>query len=175
MTLGLFVSTVQAPVFHKSHYTHKQNIKENQVIDIEFIVIKKLKPTTYNNRYYVKLTKIGSTAVSGMLLLNVSKDSTIVDFKVNNRIATSTFIKAINTPLNPFQFNYKKYLRHKGIYHQISLKNEIILIASKQNNSLTGYAEEIRDYLSWGLNKQTFKPIEIAFLKALLLGQRQDI
>tara|TARA_B110000238_G_scaffold120610_1_gene130635 strand:- start:1719 stop:3770 length:2052 start_codon:yes stop_codon:yes gene_type:complete len=175
VTLGLFVSTVQAPVFHKSHYTHKQNIKENQVIDIEFIVIKKLKPTTYNNRYYVKLTKIGSTAVSGMLLLNVSKDSTIVDFKVNNRIATSTFIKAINTPLNPYQFNYKKYLRHKGIYHQISLKNEIILIASKQNNSLTGYAEEIRDYLSGELNKQTFKPIEIAFLKALLLGQRQDI
>ena len=42
VTLGLFVSTVQAPVFHKSHYTHKQNIKENQVIDIEFIVIKKL-------------------------------------------------------------------------------------------------------------------------------------
>ena len=45
----------------------------------------------------------------------------------------------------------------------------------KEANSLTAYAEEIRDYLNIELKKLAFKPVEIAFLKALLLGQRQDI
>ena len=173
--LGLLLSKIHSPKFHQSHYTHLDKLTENHLFELEFVVEKKLKPTIYNHRYYVKIIRIDSIPVSGTLLLNLSKESTIERFSVNSSITTVSSINDIYPPLNPYQFNYKNYLKNHGIYHQITLKEEIVFTGLKKANSLTAYAEEIRDYLNIELKKLAFKPIEIAFLKALLLGQRQDI
>ena len=173
--LGLLLSKIHSPKFHQSHYTHLDKLTENHLFELEFVVEKKLKPTIYNHRYYVKIIRIDSIPVSGTLLLNLSKESTIERFSVNSSITTVSSINDIYSPLNPYQFNYKNYLKNHGIYHQITLKEEIVFMGLKKVNSLTAYAEEIRDYLNIELKKLAFKPIEIAFLKALLLGQRQDI
>ena len=173
--IGIIVSKTHSPKFHKSHYTHLEKLKENNLFELEFLVEKKLKSTIYNHRYYVKLIRIDSKPVSGTLLLNLNKESTIERLSVNSRITTVSSINDIYPSLNPYQFNYKNYLKNHGIYHQITLEEEIIFMGLKEANSLTAYAEEIRDYLNIELKKLAFKPVEIAFLKALLLGQRQDI
>ena len=105
----------------------------------------------------------------------MSKKSHQTDFNVNEKILTSTFLQEVNGPLNPYQFNYKKYLKRLGIYHQVFLRDEIILVIPQSPNSITDYAETIREALNKRLQKLPFKPIELAFIKALLLGQRQDI
>ena len=105
----------------------------------------------------------------------MSKKSHQTDFNVNEKILTSTFLQEVNGPLNPYQFNYKKYLKRLGIYHQVFLRDEIILVIPQSPNSITDYAETIREAFNKRLQKLPFKPIELAFIKALLLGQRQDI
>ena len=173
--VGVFISKLHAPTFSKSHYSHQEAIEDYQSHQLEFLIKKRLKPTTYNQRYYAELIKIDSIRVSGTLLINLSKKSHQTDFNVNEKILTSTFLQEVNGPLNPYQFNYKKYLKRLGIYHQVFLRDEIILVIPQSPNSITDYAETIREALNKRLQKLPFKPIELAFIKALLLGQRQDI
>ena len=173
--LGVFVSKIHLPTFSKSHYSHLKNITNDGLHQLEFVIKKRLKPTTYNHRYYVELIKIDSTHVSGTLLVNLSKESTTANFNVNEKILTSTVLQEVKMPLNPYQFNYKTYLKRLGIYHQIYLKNEIVLAIAQSPTSITAYAETIREALNKRLEQLPFKAIERAFIKALLLGQRQDI
>ena len=52
------------------------------------------------------------------------------------------------------------------IYHQVFLRDEIILVIPQSPNSITDYAETIREALNKRLQKLPFKPIELAFIKA---------
>ena len=174
LCLGVFTSKIQSPTFSKFHYSHL-NSSNDSLHALEFIVEKRLKPTTYNQRYYGKLIKIDSSPVNGTLLINLSKTSTIDNLIVNTRVLVKTKIKTVHEPLNPYQFNYKKYLKREGIYNQIFLNNDVVLRIRKSPKTIAGYAEEIREYLNNRLQQQPLSPIELAFIKALFLGQRQDI
>ena len=173
--LGVFVSKIHLPTFYKSHYSHQEMISGDRLHQLEFVIKKRLKPTTYNYRYYVELIKIDSTLVSGTLLINLSKESTTANFNVNEKILTTAALEEVKAPLNPYQFNYKNYLKRLGIYHQVYLRNQVVLAIPQSPNSITDYAETIREALNKRLEQLPFKAIELAFIKALLLGQRQDI
>ena len=173
--LGIFISKIQSPTFSKSHYSHLETTADERLHELEFVIKKRLKPTTYNHRYYVELLKVDYTSVSGSLLVNLSKESPTANFNVNEKILTVASLKEVNTPLNPYQFNYKNYLKRLGIYHQVFLKDQVTFAIPQAPTTITGYAETIREALNKGLHQLPFKPIERAFIKALLLGQRQDI
>lgn len=153
----------------------ERKVSAERLHDLEFIIKKRLKPTTYNQRYYVQLLKIDSIPVSGLLLVNLSKTSTKEDLTVNARVLVKTLIKPIHKPLNPYQFNYKNYLKRLGIYRKVFLKEHVVLVIPQSPKTITGYAQSIRNNLNKRLETLSLKPIERAFVNALFLGQRQDI
>lgn len=173
--IGVFISKIQSDTLPESHYTHLDSITDERLHDLEFIIKKRLKPTTYNQRYYVQLLKIDSIPVSGLLLVNLSKTSTKEDLTVNARVLVKTLIKPIHKPLNPYQFNYKNYLKRLGIYRKVFLKEHVVLVIPQSPKTITGYAQSIRNNLNKRLETLSLKPIERAFVNALFLGQRQDI
>ena len=173
--IGVFISKIQSATLPESHYTHLDSITDERLHNLEFIIKKRLKPTTYNQRYYVQLLKIDSIPVSGLLLVNFSKTSTKEDLTVNARVLVKTLIKPIHKPLNPYQFNYKNYLKRLGIYRQVFLKEHVVLVSPQSPKTITGYAQSIRNNLNKRLEILSLKPIERAFVNALFLGQRQDI
>jgi len=173
--IGVFISKIQSATLPESHYTHLDSITDERLHNLEFIIKKRLKPTTYNQRYYVQLLKIDSIPVSGLLLVNLSKTSTKEDLTVNARVLVKTLIKPIHKPLNPYQFNYKNYLKRLGIYRQVFLKEHVVLVIPQSPKTITGYAQSIRNNLNKRLETLSLKPIERAFVNALFLGQRQDI
>jgi competence protein ComEC len=173
--IGVFISKIQSATLPESHYTHLDSITDERLHNLEFIIKKRLKPTTYNQRYYVQLLKIDSIPVSGLLLVNFSKTSTKEDLTVNARVLVKTLIKPIHKPLNPYQFNYKNYLKRLGIYRQVFLKEHVVLVSPQSPKTITGYAQSIRNNLNKRLETLSLKPIERAFVNALFLGQRQDI
>lgn len=173
--LGLFVSKIQSPTFSNSHYLHQIKSTTDDLHELEFVVQKRLKSNLYNHRYYVELIRIDSVYGSGTLLLNVSKESVETEFKNNSRVITSTAIQEVKKSLNPYQFDYRNYLKRHGIYNQISIRNEPVLVIEQAPKTVRAYAETFREQLIHKLQKQPFSPSESAILKALLLGQRQDI
>ena len=66
-------------------------------------------------------------------------------------------------------------MKRQGIFYQVFLKDQAILAIPQSPKTITGYAETIREVLHKHLEQLPFKVIERAFIKALLLGQRQDI
>ena len=173
--LGVFSSKIHHPSFSKTHYSHLESFSDHEFHQLEFVIKKRLKPTAYYHRYYVELQKIDSALVSGTLLMNLSKDSTVASVNVNAKILTTAILQKVKSPLNPYQFNYKNYLNRLGIYHQVFLKNQKVFAIPQSPKTLTGYAQAVREVLNKRLQKLPFEPIERALINALLLGQRQDI
>src|SRR5690606_4700208 len=103
------------------------------------------------------------------------KDTVQKSLKVDDIFIAKTTFKAINPSLNPNQFDYKKFLEKKYIYHQISTNYHSLLKVASNKQTLSGTADAIRNQINSKLKKYPFAVDELAIINALLLGQRQDV
>ncbi|GAA4238183.1 ComEC/Rec2 family competence protein [Postechiella marina] len=157
------------------HYSNNLTPNKDSLNTITFKIRTLLKPNNYYNKYIVNVLKIDNKRASGKLLLNIKKDSLFNTLDTDDIFTAKTTLKSIYPPLNPGQFNYKKYLREKYIYDQITTTNTSLLKLNAKHTTLFGIANNIRKYINKKLKPYNFKPDEIAIINALLLGQRQDV
>lgn len=177
--LMIFVGVLTAS-FHNqknfsNHYSKFISVEKDSLETVTFRIREVLKPGNYYDKYVIDLLRINDETVSGKSLLNIQKDSMQSALKVDEVIIGNMGFQNLIPPLNPHQFDYKKYLEKKYIYHQIFAKNESLLKISSDTHTLFGIADNIREHINLKLKPYHFKPDEIAIINALLLGQRQDI
>ncbi len=158
----------------KQHYTNYLGSISDSIA-IEFRVREILKPGNFYDKYVIDIIRFDSIQATGKILLNVAKDSTKSRFEVDENFFSITLINELVPPSNPYQFNYKDYLKKKYIYHQLYVTNEELLQLPRSQPSISGIAHTIRKFLIQKLEQKNFEPSELAVIKALLLGQRQDI
>lgn len=175
MSIGVLTLNINNQLNFKDHYSKKDIVIIDTVYSINFRIREVLKPSLYHDKYIIDVLKLNTETVSGKLLLNVEKDSTKVNLKVDEILLTLSNFQELNTPLNPHQFNYKSYLQKKHIYHQLYITNTQLLKISTQKHTLFGYASQLRERINKNLKQSNFKEDELAIINALLLGQRQDI
>ena len=77
--------------------------------------------------------------------------------------------------MNPFEFNYREYLKKQNIHHQIILSVTDFIRKNARRKSLRGFAYVIRKRIDQKLENQNLSKEVIAIFNALLLGQRQGI
>jgi len=175
ISIGVLTANINNQLNFKNHYSHQEILSIDTTYTIDFRIREILKPGNYHDKYVVDLLKINNTHVSGKLLLNVEKDSTKANLKVDDILITNSNFKALNLPLNPHQFNYKSYLHKKHIYHQLTVTNIELLKIQTKKHTLFGYASKLRERINTNLKQYNFKDNELAIINALLLGQRKDI
>jgi len=122
--IGIAAITFKKDLLKKNHYTHFLSDNYRSIIEIDDI----LKPNSYYENYNAKVIQLNSKKVFGKIKVNVYKDSIKERFKVGDQIVLIQKFDAIQPPLNPYQFNYKNYLKNKQIYHQVSIKITSIYI-----------------------------------------------
>ena len=108
----------------------------------------------------------------GKAILYLAKDSLFSTLLYSDKLAVKGDWKAIPTPTNPAQFDYKNYLFNNGITAQQYLKQENWnFISSSENFSIRKYAfvyqKKLLDILA-----DNFKGEELAVISALLLGHK---
>ncbi|HSV88786.1 MAG TPA: ComEC/Rec2 family competence protein [Bacteroidales bacterium] len=60
----------------------------------------------------------GAMAVQGRLMLYLQKDSLAAVIRYGDLLLIENSFQEISTPKNPHEFNYKRFLANKNIYHQ---------------------------------------------------------
>ena len=79
-------------------------------------------------------------------------------------------------PLNPAEFNYKKYLANKNIYHHTYLyPGQYAVVQQNQGNALIAYALKLRKALVKKLQAGISNPNAAAVASTLILGYRADL
>ncbi|PNQ75233.1 competence protein [Hanstruepera neustonica] len=175
ISIGILIVNFHNQQNQKKHYNHFYDYENPNDSQIILSIREQLKPTTYHDRYIANIIQIDSGLVHGKVQLNISKDLTNSKLPVDHQILISSKLQALKPPLNPFQFNYKAYLENKNIHAQINSDHNSLTVLKTTNPSVLGFANTIRQSIITKLENYNFRPEELAVIKALLLGYRQDI
>ena len=175
-TLGIATAYLHQPKNQPQHYIKLQTA-EADVIQIRVIEI--LKPNLYNQPYIAEVETIflgkNSIPAKGKVLLNISKDSIQQDIKSGMKLLVPGKLTNIAEPLNPYRFNYRKFMQKQKVEKQLQLrKTEIQILPHTEKRLLTQFSN-FREHLIQNLSEAKFSKDELAIMQALLLGQRQDI
>jgi competence protein ComEC len=172
-SLGFANYQLRQPHFQTQHFSHFYDVTTSEVLQLK--VTEVLKPDRFYHKYFVNLFQLDTVTVNGEILLKVRKDTTTPIFHVDNLLLIRAAINPIDPPLNPYQFDYKKYLHHQGVFHQTTVSETHILAATKGTASLKGISEKIRGHFIQKLAETPIEPQQRAIMQALLLGERKDI
>ncbi|WP_158974466.1 ComEC/Rec2 family competence protein [Cellulophaga sp. L1A9] len=170
--IGYLSITLAYPTNKPSHYLKSDNIIQKE---LRLKITDVLKSNTFSDRYYADIIEIDKRTTSGKIVVTISKDSTTSLLKIDDELITYNSLKNIKPPLNPHQFNYKKYLEGLGVLDQVYLKNTDYISLEKPNRTVYGLAANWRNTILTKLKKEGFTPENLSVIQALLLGQRNDI
>jgi competence protein ComEC len=173
--IGIASITLNKEINNNRHYSNIQEFSEVVPLEAILKIKKELKPSAYFKKYEAIVKLINNEHCIGKILVNVKKDSTVKVLKVDDEILTTTQFFEIQNSQNPYEFNYRDYLKNQQIYHQVSISKESFLIKPNPKSTIYGIAANIRFQINKSLIKSGFKNDELALINALLLGQRQTI
>ncbi|HSM64403.1 MAG TPA: ComEC/Rec2 family competence protein, partial [Gillisia sp.] len=174
--LGLLTVYTHIPENNPKHYINlDQPTKKDNSSLLIADVAEVLKPGLFQDRYILKLRLHDTINAEGSLLLNISRDQTLPRLKIGQRLAIKGNLEDIKGNLNPYQFDYSRYMKTLGVYKQLNLSSDQFEILPDSEISLFYYAGKLRAKIISKLKNQDFSPDELAVIQALLLGQRQEL
>ncbi|MDB4583616.1 ComEC family competence protein [Draconibacterium sp.] len=140
------------------------------------------KPQEKQNSYKSILKISAIKTMDSVIITNLK---TLVYFEKNDRaknLEPGEKVALKNTPQivknygNPFEFNYKNYLAHKKIYHQVYLSSDSWeIIELPKDPSIKIFAEQIREKLITVYRNQRLGANELEILSALTLGYKRGL
>lgn len=172
MDAGMLTFVMHYPLHHQNHYNHSISKGEKYIIRGEITEI--LKPNNYSHKYFLQLQSLNSTPVDGKVMVNFSKRNPEEPPTIGTQIRAYCEIKALIKPNNPNQFNYADYLEKKDVFHQIYLENSNFTFIGI-HHGLSYHLQKTREKIIENFKAHEVSPEALEILKALLLGQKQDV
>ena len=172
VVLGMVSFTLSQPKIKPNYYGKHITTTPSTY---HFKIKETLPPTAFGNRYIAKVLSVNQYATSGAILVYTPTDSANTTLKVDQEFIFYGNSSPINGPKNPYQFDYKKYMDHQGIHYQVSTSEEQIILLEQGSTTMYGWAASLRERITESLQKHGFQGQELAIIKALLLGEKQDI
>ncbi len=172
--IGVVHFQLNDPQHTKRHFSHFHT--PETYFQIELKIVEQLKSDSYHNKYIIDVIGLGNTSVTGKALLQIRKDTAqFIDHFIDDRLLISAQISEIRPALNPNQFDYSKYMRTKGVFHQIRIWPRDILQYNSGKTSLRGIAERVRKQIIDKVHVRSKGKNEFDIFKALVLGNRMEI
>jgi len=176
--LGHASYQLRLPEYQQSHYSHLLDSSDSLATESQLLQLKikeVLKPNSYNTKYIASIISLNEVSSKGSILLNLRKDTLTKPLTIDKVLLVSTSINKFQTPLNPYQFDYSKYMETLGIHHQIRISKKDILQKIAGSSTLRGKAEKVRNHIIKKLKRSPLTPDELSIIQALVLGQKKDI
>ena len=107
-------------------------------------------------------------------LLYLQKDSLSKKLLYGDKIIITSGLDTIQAPVNPYAFNFKRYLKYKQIYFQTYIRSDQWQLISTENSKGVKFlANKIRVYLIELLKENKFESEYLGVASAILLGYDQ--
>ena len=159
--------------FTTHHFTQAPSEETNQHITLKITEV--LKSNVYQDKFVAKVASIDGRPTSGKILLLTPKEKMSQTLSVDDELYVYSEIQLIPKALNPYQFDYKRYLEHQGIFAQVRLSENELIFCGSGASSIKGIAHGFRMFLIQKLQKASIDLNERSILQALVLGYRNDI
>lgn len=177
--MGYLLSVIQIEKFNSNHFSN--HISTNTTSPYFFSATITDEPTLTQKAIKLEvnihqvLTDSLITKTTGKCILFLKTDST-KQLSIGDTLSFNQTPKEISPPKNPEEFNYKRYLFHHHIYHQVFIRsNQVKISPAKRKLHLYTQAYEIRNTFLDFFKNQEFTPEEFAVISALLLGKKDDL
>ena len=164
MSLGILVYNIHYEPNNSKHYLHKLSPEKAYSLVGRIEHIK-------NRQVIVALQPTETANYRGKLVLYL-KD-TLRENALGQAILFHSKLSPIAPAQNPYQFDYKRYMEHQGIYWQ----GYPTCYEIKDAPSFSPFikAKQLQGYLAATLSHYPFSKETVGVLKALVLGVRSDI
>jgi len=112
----------------------------------------------------------------GNLIIYLQKDTVSSKLQYGDLLLINSIPNEIKPPQNPSEFDYKRYLSNKNVFHQSYLKHDKwTKLSSGNGNPLKAFATSLRDKLLLIFEENNVTGQEYAVISAILLGQTDKI
>ena len=107
----------------------------------------------------------------GLVMAYLEKNERSLSLRYGDVIVFHERPKLVEPPMNPEQFDYKKYLARKGISYQVYLKNDSWeKLKESRENRLYAFSYRLRDFLLETMRNLGVEGDEYSVAAAILLG-----
>lgn len=175
IALGLLISQLHQNGFASNKY-YQPDLSGSYLVQLLD------EPAEKRNSYVVSAKIISNSDSTSLdhsslgLMLYVEKSRASTELQYGDQLLIATEIKTVDAPKNPYQFDYRRYLKISGIHFQAYADSSSWqLYSTNQGWFIVSWAVAFRKTMlnhieSWSLGEK-----EAAVAKALLLGYRGDI
>jgi competence protein ComEC len=170
--IGVFAISLWKPKNQSNYYGHI-DVKDTPVLKLKIREV--LKSNRYSDRYIALVKSVNKQPTSGKILLSISSDSLQPRLHIDQELMVYDKLSKVKKPLNQHQFNFKDYLEKIEIYDQLYLDQTRFAPLKNSSTSIYGFAAKQRSKIIAKLQKARFGKDELSVIKALLLGDRNDI
>lgn len=168
--LGMLAQSLHYAPNQKFHYSRLINSGTSV---IRGVVTERLKPNDFSEKYFFEVTSVNNKNASGKILLHVPKDTVAKPLHAGDVLFITDEPWPVPQSLNPYQFDYSKYMARQNVFHQLRLNDNFIAAGRVKNADY--YREKITATLMGSFEGHGYSPEVMNVIKALLLGQRQDM
>lgn len=113
---------------------------------------------------------------NSQVLCYFQKDSSSLNLNLGDELIAKTFLNEIVHTGNPYSFNYKEYLKYRGIYTQCYIKaTHYKIIAHNKGSKIRIFSHKSRQKLLNIYQKNKIRGDEFAVLSALTLGYKSEL
>jgi len=148
---GIFVATIlESPVEKPNSY--KSTVKINEVISSDSV-----------------------TKTNEKIIVYFEKSENAIKLKAGDEILFNRSPNPVAPKLNPYDFDYQKYLERRRVYRQVYLATDNWQQNGNSRFSLIFEAEKLRDKLINVYRSQPIDSVEFEILSALTLGYSREL
>lgn len=155
---------------HRIDYFEKELAQENTLL-VELLEEPVEKANSWKAE--AQVLQVDGTLANGKLLLYFQKDTARLFY--GQQLLISTRVQAVQSPQNPNEFNYKRYLSFHRIKHQVYVKSGEWKQVGVGGLFLKKQAIQYRQQLLQTLKNHEIKGAELSIASALLLGFKADL
>lgn len=171
-SLGVLTASLHSVVHQKHHYQQQLNKHTKQFLKL--LILEKLRSNQFSHQYVAELTQVDKKVTFGKVLVIVPIKYDNVSRFIGEQLHAYQSVEDIKKPLNPYQFDYNKYMERKGVFGQVYLTDQNVVSVGRRSSFLSAMARW-RDEWIRSFEVHQFDPEVLAIVKALVFGQRQEL